>query len=204
MGQALRMTRHRRIVVWAWIAAVVAAGIFPPWAQNGYSLGYRLLFTPALYARTHIDSSRLMVEWVLISILALGCFLAWPERIGWRLRANAANGSKISSEQQKWGWMPGDDELLPQFRNAVKIVRGLPDELIQTALENHGVGGLVQRVQGRLGIDDWDLHERAVKCAQSGDLTGARGLIVVALEHAAAIIEYLQKVPGTQKEAKTQ
>lgn len=64
------MTRHRRIVVWAWIAAIVAAGIFPPWTQNGYPRGYCLLFSPPPYARTHIDSSRLALEWLLISAVA--------------------------------------------------------------------------------------------------------------------------------------
>jgi hypothetical protein len=122
---------------------------------------------------------------------------AWPEHT--TPPPNATNGSETRPEREKWGWAQGDDELLSQLFNAVKIVQGLPDELIQTALENHGIGGLVQRVQGRLGNEDNDLYERAVKCAQSGNLAGVRDLIVGPLEHAAVVIEYLQ-----EEEAKTQ
>jgi hypothetical protein len=79
LASAMKMTGRRRIVIWVWIAAVLAAGVFPPWAQGGYPRGYYLLFSP-LPTRAHIDSSRLNLEWVLISAVALGFLFAWPER----------------------------------------------------------------------------------------------------------------------------
>jgi len=73
------MERRQQIVVWIWIAAVVAAGLFPPWTDRGLSEGYHSLFGPP-HSRMHIDQSRLMLEWLLTSVLAAGTVFAWPER----------------------------------------------------------------------------------------------------------------------------
>jgi hypothetical protein len=93
------MTGHRRVVIWAWIAAVLAAGIFPPWVQGGYPRGYYLLFSPPPYTRAHIDSSQLIVEWVLMSVVALGCIFAWPKRAARKAPAQTPLASAPPTEQ---------------------------------------------------------------------------------------------------------
>jgi hypothetical protein len=73
-------TRHK-LVVWGWIAVVVAAGIYPPWAQRGYPAGYHLLFAPP-NGSLHVDQSRLAVEWIIATVIAAGLYFVWPTRDG--------------------------------------------------------------------------------------------------------------------------
>ena len=73
------MTRRQRTVVWIWIAAVVGAGLFPPWADRGFPERYYCLFLPP-HSRMHIDQARLTLEWLLLSVVGAGCFFAWPKR----------------------------------------------------------------------------------------------------------------------------
>src|SRR5947209_5778539 len=67
----------RRPIIWTWILAVVALGIFPPWATR-YSAGkYGFLFLPPNSA-THVDLSRLSVQWLLVTLVSAGAHFAWP------------------------------------------------------------------------------------------------------------------------------
>lgn len=70
--------RRQTFVVWTCIAAVVALGLFPPWAgRGGYPLGYHLIFTPPPQV-SGIDQSRLILEWVLVLVVTAGLLLRWP------------------------------------------------------------------------------------------------------------------------------
>jgi hypothetical protein len=94
------MTGRQRVVVWAWVGVVVAAGLFPPWVGRDYPKGYHFLFQPEIsgnqggttFFRSHVDHSRLALEWVVATVAALGFFFAWPERAKER-RASSALGA---------------------------------------------------------------------------------------------------------------
>ncbi len=71
------MTTRQRLVIWGWIAAIVAAGIYPPWAQRSYPAGYHLIIAPPNRS-LHVDHSRLMIEWFIATVVAAGLYFAWP------------------------------------------------------------------------------------------------------------------------------
>jgi hypothetical protein len=73
-----RMTRRRKLIVWVWIGFVVALGMYPPWfGRNDVHLGYGLIFAPPQrFGR--VDQSLLSLEWILVTVVATGLFLAWP------------------------------------------------------------------------------------------------------------------------------
>ena len=75
------MTARERFIIWGWIAVVVVAGIFPPWAQRGFPAGYHLIFAPpSNRGAIHVDQSRLMIEWIIVTAIAAGLCFAWPRR----------------------------------------------------------------------------------------------------------------------------
>lgn len=140
------MTGRRRVVIWLWIAAVLAAGIFPPWAQSGYPRGYYLLFSPPPYARSHIDSSRLIVEWVLISVVALGCIFAWPERAARKAPPQTLPASAPPTEAP-----PGSCEQPPApqvgqsypMANGISTVKSVNNGMVD--FEHQQPGGQISR-----------------------------------------------------------
>jgi hypothetical protein len=69
---------RQRLVIWGWVVVIVTAGMYPPWAQRGYPAGYHPIFAPPPGRALHVDRSRLLVEWVIASVLAGGLYLAWP------------------------------------------------------------------------------------------------------------------------------
>jgi hypothetical protein len=73
------MAARDRFIIWGWIAVVVAAGIFPPWDQRGYPEGYHLIFSPPRNrGAIHVDQSRLMIEWIIVTAIVAGLRFAWP------------------------------------------------------------------------------------------------------------------------------
>jgi len=73
-----KITARQRCIVWIWIALATLMGIFPPWTQRGgLSVGYAWIVAPLPYA-THIDTSRLLLQWALLTFLCGGLCLAWP------------------------------------------------------------------------------------------------------------------------------
>jgi hypothetical protein len=71
-------TTRQRLIVWAWIAVVVAAGVYPPWTLHEYSAGYHLIFAPPHGRAMHVDQSRLTIEWILCTVIAAGLYFVWP------------------------------------------------------------------------------------------------------------------------------
>jgi hypothetical protein len=86
--------RHK-CVVWVWVATVAAMGLYPPWIYatssssvwdeivNGPSpkgsirverVAYAFLFDSTTIGR--IDTSRLLLEWFIATIVAAGVYLA--------------------------------------------------------------------------------------------------------------------------------
>jgi hypothetical protein len=74
------MTTRHKVIVWAWIAVVVAAGACPPWVQHGSPVGFHLIFAPPAHAM-HVDQSRLMIEWFMATAVAAGFYFA-PLNLG--------------------------------------------------------------------------------------------------------------------------
>jgi hypothetical protein len=73
------MSARQRFIVWGLICAVVAAGIYPPWAVRGVPAGYHLIFAPpSNRGAIHVDQSRLMIEWIICTVIAAGLYFAWP------------------------------------------------------------------------------------------------------------------------------
>jgi hypothetical protein len=66
------MTLRQRIIVWVWIVAIVALGIYPPWEfRNGPPSRYYLLFAPPIgVGRIEVDTSRLVIEWLITTAIA--------------------------------------------------------------------------------------------------------------------------------------
>lgn len=71
----------QRVILWIWAAAIVAAGIYPPWITRGGSpMGYGLLFNPYRGVPNHIDVARLGVEWVIATVVAGAAFVAGAKK----------------------------------------------------------------------------------------------------------------------------
>lgn len=71
------MTTRQRFVIWGWIGAIVASGIYPPWAQHDNPAGYHLIIAPPNRS-LHVDHSRLTIEWFIVTVVAIGLYFAWP------------------------------------------------------------------------------------------------------------------------------
>lgn len=70
----------QRIVIWAWVAAVAGAGIYPPWiTRGGTPYGYGWIFSPGSVGASHVDSARLLIEWVIATAVAFGAYVM-PQR----------------------------------------------------------------------------------------------------------------------------
>ena len=73
----MTLSRRQKIIVWAWIAAIVLAGLFPPFATlQGYNRGFHPLFASPQYLK--ISFGPLVIEWGLATVVAVGCLLAGP------------------------------------------------------------------------------------------------------------------------------
>ena len=79
------MSSRQRLIIWAWVAVVVAAGIFPPWTWRDniggriYSgSGYFLLFAPP--SGGQVDVTRLIIEWIIATAIIAGLYFAWPKK----------------------------------------------------------------------------------------------------------------------------
>jgi hypothetical protein len=73
------MSARQRYIIWSLICAVVAAGVYPPWAIRGVPAGYHLIFAPPAYrGPIHVDQSRLMIEWIICAVISAGLYFAWP------------------------------------------------------------------------------------------------------------------------------
>jgi hypothetical protein len=70
------MNQRQTIIVWLWIAAIVALGLYPPWLQNHLRAGYDLLFLGKEWK--HVNYPDLILEWALATVLAAGFYFAWP------------------------------------------------------------------------------------------------------------------------------
>ncbi len=72
------LTHRRLLIIWVWLAAFVAMGIFPPWTtRSGYTRGYGFIFSPPNQA-VHLDQSRLVVQWMIITLIAGVLYFVWP------------------------------------------------------------------------------------------------------------------------------
>ena len=67
------MANRKRVIIWAWVAALVAAGVFPPWAHRGCQMGIIWLFAPPTYWSIQVDISRLLIGWVIATAIAGAC-----------------------------------------------------------------------------------------------------------------------------------
>ena len=92
------MTTRQRIIIWSWIAVVVAAGIYVPWARHDSPTGYHLIFAPP-NASIHVDQTRLGVEWIIATVVAAGLYFTWPDRL--------STGSENEAQSD------GPDEIRP-------------------------------------------------------------------------------------------
>jgi hypothetical protein len=63
-------TTQRRVLIWAWIAIVMLAILFPPWeSRAGYEVGVNfILDPPPLIPVAHIDAARLLLELIVVSL----------------------------------------------------------------------------------------------------------------------------------------
>jgi hypothetical protein len=80
------MTVRQRVIVWGWIAAIVASGLFPPWTywsdNTVFPKGYYPIFTTANHGPIRVDVARLFIEWILLTAVAAGLYFAWPRGSG--------------------------------------------------------------------------------------------------------------------------
>jgi hypothetical protein len=77
-----RMTVRQRVIVWVWITAIVASGLFPPWEYWSENTVFPKGYYPLLISMNHgpirVDEARLLIEWILLTAVAGGLYFAWP------------------------------------------------------------------------------------------------------------------------------
>lgn len=73
------MSIRRIRIVWGLIGTLVATGLCPPWSYTSRDqpAGYFLIFLQP-HQPVHVDLTRLVVEWVVLSVVAIGLYFAWP------------------------------------------------------------------------------------------------------------------------------
>lgn len=72
------MTARNTSILWAWVAALIGSGLYAPWTGlGGFNRGYGLIFEPPRSA-THVDGSRLAIEWILATAVAAALFFTSP------------------------------------------------------------------------------------------------------------------------------
>jgi hypothetical protein len=69
-------------ILWTAVFLIVSAGLWPPWATGvaNIYLGYGFIFG-SLGDRAHVDLTRLLVEWVIVSVVSAALFFAWPDAL---------------------------------------------------------------------------------------------------------------------------
>jgi hypothetical protein len=70
----------RKAIVWICTALIAATCLFPPWSSSGrieIAKGYAWLFNPPDQL-SHVDLSRLVVQWVLIAVVGLALYAVGP------------------------------------------------------------------------------------------------------------------------------
>jgi len=110
-------TRPRFLTVWLGVLAIVATGIYPPWAHTYPSYGW-LFVRPGSGAQ--IDIVRLLVEWIIISVVTGGFYFAPP---------------RFTTRKRKTEWRQVWVRLRPDHRSRVEI--GPTVESIKMGLESN-------------------------------------------------------------------
>jgi hypothetical protein len=80
------MSNRQKLIVWGWIAAISASGLFPPWTSwregGGFPERYYLIFGAMYRSSVRIDVARLAIEWIVLTVIAAGLYFTWPGRGG--------------------------------------------------------------------------------------------------------------------------